>query len=107
MKVDINKKYRTKNGTPVIAGQMDGYRFGMVGNMPVIWGASGAAYYPPGGLDYDLIEVRTAEEVVLEGLSGVAFQYDVRTGIGSKAATHLCQTIVQALRDEGKLRDGE
>lgn len=94
--VDINKKYETKEGTPVFSSQMGRYTFGSVNGEPVVWESSGAAHRLFSSI-YDLIEVRTAEDVVVELLPHWSQMMREQ-----KAAQ-----IVQALRDEGKLRDGE
>jgi hypothetical protein len=98
----MDKKYRTRNGRDVRIYAVDGLTektpvVGQVVGIRVVtsWHADGSLYDSDALSDLDLIEVQTAEDVVQEIIN-----------CGSCLVPNAI-TICQALRDAGKLRDGE
>lgn len=94
--IDPDKKYRTRRGDEVEIVSTRGREphpvigYGGAGSNPAWWTSGGKS---PMGTRYDLIEARTAEEVV--------------DGVLLVKNKPLCKKICQALREAGKLREGE
>ena len=102
--IDMKTKYKTRSGRPVRIYALDGRNVGEIHGAILDDFGWGVAIWTEAGLiiadqkhSYDLIEVRTAEDVVLAEVEKV------------ECATNatLSADICQALRDAGKIVEGE
>tara|TARA_R110000824_G_scaffold125863_1_gene285158 strand:+ start:458 stop:775 length:318 start_codon:yes stop_codon:yes gene_type:complete len=105
MTISKDKKYQTRDGREVRIYAVDGRNgsdvhgavYSADGWTPAAWREDGK-YWAYKMEEYDLIEVHTAEDVV----TAVCLKDETREN-----RLGLSSEICQALRDAGKMRDGE